>query len=179
MKISANKFVSLAFDLNVGEGDDRELMDQMTVENPMNFIYGMGMMPEAFENHIKGLQPGDTFSITLTPEEGYGEAEEYQELPKDIFEVEGKFDTERIFEGAVLPMMDSQGTRYQGLVIEIKDDMVVMDFNHPLAGETLHFDGSIVDVHEPTAEEIAALTTGGCGDGCSSDGCGGGCGGCH
>lgn len=52
-----------------------------------------------------------------------------------------------------------------------------MDFNHPLAGETLHFNGEVIDVHEPTAEEIAALTApaGGCGCGCGCDDCGSGC----
>ena len=70
------------------------------------------------------------------------------------------------------------------------EDVVVMDFNHPLAGETLHFNGEVIDVHEPTAEEIAALTApaGGCGCGCDDcgSGCGDhnheggcGCGGCH
>ena len=175
MKISANKFVSLTFDLNVGEGDDRELMDQATSDNPMNFIYGTGMMLESFEDHLKSLQPGDTFSFTLTPEEGYGEAEEYQELPREIFEVEGKFDDERVVEGAVLTLMDSSGNRFEGMVVEIKDDVIVMDFNHPLAGETLHFNGSILDVHDPTAEEIAGLTA----QGCSPENCGGGCSGCH
>ena len=174
MKISANKFVSLTFDLHVGEGDERELMDQATSDNPMNFIYGTGMMLESFEDHLKSLQPGDSFSFTLTPEEGYGEADDYIELPKEMFEVEGKFDTELIVEGAVLPMMDRQGNRFQGIVIEIKDDGIVMDFNHPLAGETLHFSGSILDVHEPTAGEIAELTT----RGCSPESCGG-CSGCN
>ena len=51
-------------------------------------------------------------------------------------------------------MMDSNGNRMNGSVLEVKDDIVVMDFNHPLAGETLHFSGEVIDVHEPTAEEI-------------------------
>ena len=73
-------------------------------------------------------------------------------------------------------MMDSNGNRLNGSVLEVKDDVVVMDFNHPLAGETLHFSGEVIDVHEPTAEEIAALSApaGGCGCGC--DDCGSDCG---
>ena len=113
------------------------------------------------------------------------------DLPKNIFEVEGKFDSEIIKEGNTVPMMDSNGNRLNGSVLEVKDDVVVMDFNHPLAGETLHFSGEVIDVHEPTAEEIAALSapTGGCGcgcDDCGSDCCdhdhkdgGCGCGSCH
>jgi FKBP-type peptidyl-prolyl cis-trans isomerase SlyD len=56
-----------------------------------------------------------------------------------------------------------------GSVLEIKEEVVVMDFNHPLAGETLQFDGEVIDVHEPTPQEIAALSQeGGCGCGCDS-----------
>ena len=85
-------------------------------------------------------------------------------------------------EGNTIPMMDADGHRMNGSVLEVKKDVVVMDFNHPLAGETLHFKGEVVDVHEPTAEEIAAMTSSSCGGGC--EGCGGGCGdhecgGCH
>ena len=61
-----------------------------------------------------------------------------------------------IKEGNTVPMMDSNGNRMNGSVLEVKEDVVVMDFNHPLAGETLHFNGEVIDVHEPTAEEIAA-----------------------
>ena len=71
------------------------------------------------------------------------------DLPKNIFEVDGKFDAEMIKEGNTVPMMDSNGNRMNGSVLEVKDDIVVMDFNHPLAGETLHFSGEVIDVHEP------------------------------
>jgi FKBP-type peptidyl-prolyl cis-trans isomerase SlyD len=99
------------------------------------------------------------------------------DLPKSIFEIDGKFDAETIVEGNTIPMMDSNGNHVNGSVLEVKDDVVVMDFNHPLAGETLHFKGKVIDVHEPTAEEIAALTAPSCGCGC--EGCGGGCGDHH
>ena len=171
MKITDEKMVSLTYDLNVGEGEERELMERATVEQPLTFVFGMGMMLEAFEKNIKGLQKGDKFSFTLTPEEAYGMFEDSHvvELPKNIFEVDGKFDDERIFVDATVPMMDSNGNRMHGTVVEVTDDCVIMDFNHPLAGETLHFTGEVIDVHEPTAEEIAALTAGaGCGCGCDS-----------
>ena len=169
MKISEDKVVSLTYDLNVGEGNERELMEKATVEKPLTFMFGMGMMLEAFEANVEGLQKGDKFSFSLTPEEAYGMFEESHvvELPKNIFEIDGKFDDERIVVDATIPMMDSNGNRLQGTVVEIADNCVVMDFNHPLAGETLHFAGEIIDVHEPTAEEIAALTQG-CDCSCSS-----------
>ena len=168
MKISNDKFVSLRYDLNVGEGDDRELMEQATAEQPLSFVFGMGMMLDTFEKNIYGLSTGEKFSFTLKPEEAYGEYFEDREikLPKSMFEIDGKFDSERVFEGQMLPMMDTEGNRLTGSVMEVTDSEVLMDFNHPLAGETLHFEGEVLDVHEPTAEEIAAFSSG-CGGGCS------------
>ena len=170
MKISTNKFVSASYDLNVGEGDERELMERATAETPLQFVFGLGMMLPAFEDQLNGLAVGDKFQFTLSPENAYGEFQEENvvELPKNIFEVEGKFDDEFITEGATVPMMDSNGQRMNGSVLEVKEEVVVMDFNHPLAGETLHFNGEVLDVHEATAEEIAAITGGGCGCGCDS-----------
>ena len=178
MKITANKFVAVTYDLNVGEGEERELMERATAETPLKFIFGTGAMLPAFEDALKGLEVGDKFNFSITPADAYGEyvEEHVLDLPKNIFEVDGKFDSEMIKEGNTVPMMDSNGNRMNGSVLEVKEDVVVMDFNHPLAGETLHFNGEVIDVHEPTAEEIAALTApaGGCGCGC--DDCGSGCG---
>lgn len=178
MKISANKFVAVTYDLYVGEGEERELMEKATREVPLKFIYGTGSMIQAFEDALMGLESGAAFDFTITQENAYGEYNEdyVLDLPKNIFEVDGKFDSEMIQEGNTVPMMDSNGNRMNGSVLEVRDDVVVMDFNHPLAGETLHFKGEVIDVHEPTAEEIAAMTApaGGCGCGCDS--CGGGCG---
>ena len=162
MKISEDKFVALTYDLTVEteQEGERELMERATKEHPLSFIFGMGMMLEAFEKNIEGLIAGDKFSFSLSPEEAYGEyiQENVTELPKKIFEVDGKFDEEKVGEGMTLPMMDTQGNRLMGSVLEVKPDVVVMDFNHPLAGETLYFDGSVIDVHEVTPQEIAEMT---------------------
>jgi FKBP-type peptidyl-prolyl cis-trans isomerase SlyD len=173
MKISENKFVTLTYDLNVGEGEERELMEQATAEKPLEFIFGTNSMLEAFEKQIEGLTQGDTFSFQLTPEEAYGDFDESKiiELPKNIFEIDGKIDDQVLFEGNTVPMMDSSGNRLTGSVMTIAEDVVTMDFNHPLAGETMHFAGSVTGVREASAEEIAALFSGG-GCGCGSGGCG-------
>ncbi|MBF6627918.1 MAG: peptidylprolyl isomerase [Proteiniphilum sp.] len=173
MKISENKYVTLSYDLNVGEGEERELMEQATAEKPLEFIFGTNSMLEAFEKQIEGLGQGDTFSFQLTPEEAYGDYDESKiiELPKNIFEIDGKIDDQVLFEGNTVPMMDSSGNRLTGSVMSIAEDVVTMDFNHPLAGETMHFEGSVTAVREASAEEIAALFSGG-GCGCGSGGCG-------
>ena len=178
MKISDNKYVTLTYDLNVGEGDERELMEQATAERPLEFIFGTNSMLEAFEKQIEGLSEGDTFSFRLTPDEAYGDYDEEKvlDLPKSIFEIDGKIDENVLFEGNTVPMMDSSGNRLTGSVVEVGEKMVTMDFNHPLAGELMHFAGTVTGVREASAEEIAALFSGG-GCGCGSGGCStGGCG---
>ena len=175
MKISKNKFVSVTYDLNVGNDNERELMESATKEHPLQFIFDTGAMLPAFEENIKDLEAGSKFVFSLAPDQGYGTYMEERviELPKSIFFDNGKFDEEYIVEGVTLPMMNADGDRMNGSVLEIKENVVVMDFNHPLAGETLHFSGEIIDVHNPTEEEIAAINqvmSGGCG--CSCDECG-------
>ena len=130
MKITANKYVAVIYDLNVGEGEERELMEKATREVPLKFIYGTGMMIPAFEDALAGLEPGSTFDFTITPENAYGEYNEDHvlDLPKSIFEVDGKFDAEMVKEGSTIPMMDADGNRMNGSVLEVKDDVVVMDF---------------------------------------------------
>lgn len=191
MKIDTNKYVSLSYDLTVGEENEQELMEQATAEQPLQFIFGTNTMLPAFEKNLDGLSEGDNFDFTLTSEEGYGDYDEANiiELPKNIFEVDGKIDEEMLFEGNTLPMMDSNGNRLMGCVVSVGESDVTMDFNHPLAGETLHFKGNVLSVREASAEEIAQLFSndgcgGSCGSGCgcgdsedeTGGGCGGGCG---
>lgn len=202
MKISTNKFVALSYDLTVGEGEERELMEKATAETPLEFIFGTDSMLQAFEKNIDGLAEGDSFDFTLTSEEAYGEYDDDHvvDLPRNIFEQDGVLNEEVIFEGNTVPMMDTNGNRLNGSVVEVKEDVIKMDFNHPLAGETLNFSGKVLTVRESTPEEIAALFAPqgggcgcgsgcGCGDGeedscgCGSEketagGCGSGCG-CH
>jgi FKBP-type peptidyl-prolyl cis-trans isomerase SlyD len=174
MNITTNKFVSVTYDLNVGEGDERELMERATQQHPLRFIFGIGSMLPAFEERLNGLAAGETFQFTLAPEDAYGEyiEENLVELPKKLFEVDGHFDGEYVKEGNTVPMMNSDGQQLNGSVLEVKDNTVLMDFNHPLAGETLHFDGRIVEVHDATVEEIAELSAPGGGCGCDCEDCG-------
>ncbi len=93
-------------------------------------------------------------------------------LPRDIFEVDGKFDPEVIKKGAVLPMMTQDGFRINGVVVDVTDTDVVMDFNHPLAGKDVRFKGKITVVRDATPEELKPQSGCGCGEGC---GCGDSC----
>ena len=105
MRVSKNKFVTVTYDLHVGDADDRTLMESATPEQPLKFIYGIGAMLEAFEKNLSGLEPGDRFEFSLTPEQAYGQRieENVVDLPKSVFMVDGVFDSERVKEGATLP----------------------------------------------------------------------------
>jgi FKBP-type peptidyl-prolyl cis-trans isomerase SlyD len=171
MAITKNKMVSLTYDLRI-EGAEGELIEQATTERPLTFIYGTGTMLPKFEALLEGLEEGSNFDINLPCEDAYGQLDENAvvDLPKHLFLVEGQFDDEIIKVGNTVPMMSSSGQRMNGLVLEITDENVRMDFNHPLAGEDLFFKGNILEVREATDEEIAATLGGGCG--CGSGGCG-------
>ncbi|MEL7586357.1 MAG: FKBP-type peptidyl-prolyl cis-trans isomerase [Prolixibacteraceae bacterium] len=170
MAITKNKMVSLTYDLRV-DGMNGELIEQATAEKPLTFVYGAGMMLPKFESLLEGLEEGRSFEINLDCNDAYGETDENAivDLPKHIFIIDGKFDDEIIRVGNTVPMMSTNGQRMNGLVLEITDDNVKMDFNHPLAGEDLYFKGEILEVRDASDEEIAATMSGGCGCGGSCD----------
>jgi FKBP-type peptidyl-prolyl cis-trans isomerase SlyD len=106
---------------------------------------------------LEGLQAGDPFSFGMTSGESYGEHtdEAIIELDKSIFEVDGMIDEELVTVGNQITMQDNEGNPLDGIVLEITDDKVIMDFNHPLAGLDLFFSGEILDVREASSDEIA------------------------
>ena len=189
--IKEDKFVALTYDLFVPDDEEKgeELMESAGKEQPLKFVFGKGMMLTSFEEKLKGLKVGDKFDFVLPAAEAYGEYvdDHVMDLPKNIFEVNGKFDSELVSEGNVVPMMDADGNKHNAMVMEVKAESVSLDFNHPLAGEDLHFMGEVVEVREATDADLGSCG-GGCGDcgcgcdsseesaGASSDGCGCGCG---
>ncbi|WP_294617149.1 FKBP-type peptidyl-prolyl cis-trans isomerase [uncultured Bacteroides sp.] len=186
METVENKYITLAYKLYTIENGEKEFTEEAPAEHPFQFISGLGLTLEAFENQVKDLQKGDKFDFTIKAEEAYGEYDDDHviDLPKNIFEIEGKFDNERVVEGAVIPLMTSEGQRINGSVVEVKDDVVVMDMNHPLAGCDLNFVGEITENRPATNDELADMArmmsgggcNGGCGGGCDCGDCGSGCG---
>ena len=178
MKITNNAVVNAEYELFVdGDNGELELMEKATHENPLNFIFGVGMMLPKFEQNLRNLESGESFDFSISSEDAYGEYDDEAviELDRQVFEVDGKLDEEMVFEGNVVPLMDSDGNRLQAQVVSVTATHVTVDLNHPLAGENLHFKGKVLDVREASEEELNALFGGGCG--CGSGGCGsGGCG---
>ncbi|OWP62208.1 peptidylprolyl isomerase [Hymenobacter amundsenii] len=155
-QISPNKVVTITYDLSVtDENQEKVLVESTDTEAPMVFLFGQSGLPEEFERQLDGKNAGDAFSFSLTPEQAYGEYDEQAvvEIPKNVFEIDGQLDAEMLQVGNFLPMADNQGHHMQGKVLEIGDSAVKMDFNHPLAGMIMHFDGTVAEVREATAEE--------------------------
>lgn len=177
MIIEKEKMVSVVYELKYDDAD-AQLIEKVEKDNPLTFLYGTGSMLEYFEKNLVGLSTGDAFDFRLSADEAYGQVTEQAvvEVPMQAFEVDGKVDETLVKLGNTIPMMDSYGNKLHGIVLEISDTAVKMDFNHPLAGEGLHFKGKVIEVREPREDELAHS----CGTGCSTDSCGSGgcCGGC-
>lgn len=174
-----NKYIAVAYKLYTAEEGDNELVEEATVDNPFQFISGFGVTLEAFENQVKELEKGADFDFLLSKDEAYGDYEDARvlDLNRDMFCINGHFDHEHIYKDAIVPLQNEDGNRFFGRVLEITDDNVKMDLNHPLAGQTLHFKGIVIENREASIDEIQAminrLSGEGCGCGCD---CGCGCG---
>ncbi|MBQ6072751.1 MAG: peptidylprolyl isomerase [Bacteroidales bacterium] len=177
MTIQDEKVVSLSYTLLV----DGEVKDSAAEENPLEFIYGLGYLLPKFEEYLLGKEVGDTFEFVLSPEEGYGvyDNQAVIDLPKHIFEIDGKIQEQLLIPGQVIPMMNQAGGVIPGKVVEVSADSVKMDFNHDLAGKELHFTGKVTAIRDATEKELTDGLHGeraakGCSGNCSS--CGSGCG---
>lgn len=175
-----NKYVTVAYELYTDNDKGiHELVEKAPIEHPFQFISGLGIALDSFENKILALTEGEAFDFVLKVDEAYGpyEQDHVIELPKETFAINGRFDKDMVYPGAVLPLVNADGMRFQGLVLELKDNTVIIDLNHPLAGKDLHFKGQVVTMRDATNEEIQALINH---EGCNCGGdCEGGCGGHH
>ncbi len=153
MKIDNKQVVSLTYDLYITEEDEKKHVESATTDKPLVFLYGVGMMLPKFEEHLKGLTTGDNYAFSLAAADAYGEYDEaaIANLPKEMFTQQGG-DIPEI--GAILPLQDNQGNQFQGRVVSIAEDAVLVDLNHPMAGHELHFNGTIQDVRPATQEEL-------------------------
>lgn len=161
MKIENQKVATLIYDMFVsGEDGKEEVMEQATLERPLIYCHGEGMMLPAFEAAMLGKDVDDTFDFVITPDQAYGDYDEkgVMTLDKKLFyNGDDEFDAERVYEGAIVPMTTTDNQIINAQVVEITDDQVTIDLNHPLAGETLHFVGKVIDVRDVTPGELKAL----------------------
>ena len=156
MKINKDKLVRVHYRLYRGESSD-DLVEETYAGEPMEYIQGLGLLLPAFEAELLGKEVGDAFDFVIPVDDAYGRVNPdlQMTLPRDTFFVDGEFDEEMVHPGAILPMLTSDGQQVEGEVIDVWDEGVDMDFNHPLAGETLHFVGEVIEVRDPSPEDLS------------------------
>lgn len=132
--------------------DDGEIADTTQGGMPLRFLSGSGQLLPAFEDALIGLTAGDETQITLSPADGYGEYDEeaFEEVPIDQFPTDHELEL-----GMAIGVQDQSGEIFEATVAEIREDTVVLDYNHSLAGETLHFSIKVLDARPATEEELA------------------------
>lgn len=184
MKIENQKVVKAIYEMYVdGEEGKEEMIEKATIKTPLVYCQGEGMMLPKFEEALAGLEEGDKFDFRIACEDAYGEYDEagLMELNKHMFyNVDGEFDSDRVYVGNIIPMKTIDGQIINAQVVKVSPVKVTIDLNHPLAGENLHFIGEIVEVRDADPAELEAIRHHGCG-GCHGhcDGnCDGGCNNC-
>ena len=149
--------VSVHYELKVEKDGQLVTADKSNPSQPLVYIQGAGMLLPDFESNLAGKTTGDKVDFKVSAEKGYGvrNEEEIVKIPIESFkDKDGNVDTSTVKLGNVLPMMDDQGNQFQGIVCDITDESVVMDFNHPMAGKELNFSVTVVDVRPATKEEL-------------------------
>jgi FKBP-type peptidyl-prolyl cis-trans isomerase SlyD len=178
MKIEKNKMVSLIYELRESDQEGR-IIEALDENKPLTFLYGTGRLLPVFESNINSLRSGDQFQFALNAEMAYGDKREDMivNVPIAVFQTDGVLNEEICQVGNDVPMMDSDGNPLNGIINEISETYVKMDFNHPMAGQDLYFSGKIIEVREPTDLELsgASHSCSGCGSGHEQSDCSGGC----
>lgn len=156
MVIETNKVVSVHYTLTEGTAEG-QLVESTNGGEPLVFIFGAGMMIPDFERNLAGMKVGDKFAFGIAAANAYGEydANALVEVPKTIFEDNGKIPDGLLEVGNMLPLQDQDGNRLNGMVAWVGLDKVKLDFNHPMAGVDLFFTGHVEALRDAEAEELA------------------------
>lgn len=147
-RVKQDVVVSLQYKLWL---DDGTLLEESEADEPLVYLHGHNNIIPGLERELTGLLVGDHKKVVVRPSDAYGEYD-----PENVDEVDRK-DLPSNFEpqeGMLLSVQDEDGHEFYAQIVEVSDDTVVLDFNHPMAGETLHFDVTVTGVREPTPEEL-------------------------
>jgi FKBP-type peptidyl-prolyl cis-trans isomerase SlyD len=147
MKVAANKVVSIDYTLTNAQG---QVMDRSAAGAPMAYLQGHQNIIPGLESALEGQSVGDTLKVTIEPADAYGERDESlrQAVPRTMFE-----DADNVQVGMQFQTLTEQGEQIV-TVTHMDSEHVTVDGNHPLAGETLTFDVTVVDVRDASREEL-------------------------
>lgn len=137
--------VSIEYTLRLGDPEAGEVYDTNVGGQPMVYTQGGGQIVRGLERALEGMAVGERKQVVVSPADGYGEVNplHLSEIPKELIPP----DARKV--GTALQTAPRHGQRIQMTVKEIKQDTIVMDLNHPLAGKTLYFDVKVVGLHDP------------------------------
>jgi FKBP-type peptidyl-prolyl cis-trans isomerase SlyD len=160
--IQDKSFVEIDYVLTLDSGQE---MDRSAPEQPLGFIFGARQIVPGLEKQLEGMKVGESAKFVVEATEGYGPRDEsmVRDIPRKNFPEDMNVEIGMVFQ-AQTPVGPTHLR-----VVEVSDETVKGDFNHPLAGERLHFDVKVVGVRQATEQELAALSS--CGTGCSPGGC--------
>ncbi|MBN1584031.1 MAG: peptidylprolyl isomerase [Anaerolineae bacterium] len=149
LTVKDDLIVSLDYTLHLDGG---QLVDSSSDGEPLEFLHGRGAIIPGLEQALYGMAVGEEKNVVVAPADGYGkrDPEALQVVPRHAFPPDLELEV-----GRMLHMRDSSTRQvFQTIVREIRPDDVLLDFNHPLAGETLHFHVQIAGVRAATGEEL-------------------------
>ena len=155
MIIEKNTVVTVHYKLQRDDAKG-DLIEQTHGTQPLVFLYGAGQMIPEFERQLAGKKKGDALSFGIDHKDAYGvvQDEAVVPIPKTSFMVDGKLAEEYLEVGKTIPMSDQSGRQLMGKVLEVQENAVVVDFNHPMAGVDLYFSVDVEDVRAATTSEI-------------------------
>jgi FKBP-type peptidyl-prolyl cis-trans isomerase SlyD len=149
-QVGPDTYVTLAYVLY---GEDGDVLDSTDEEEPLSYLHGYGQIVGGLERRLEGMVRGDVRSVTVPAAEAYGEyhREAVLEVDKADFP-----DPASIVVGDEYVAESDDGEMMPMTVIEVNDDNCIVDTNHPLAGETLRYEVTVLDVRPATDSEIQA-----------------------
>ncbi|MFQ5963980.1 MAG: peptidylprolyl isomerase [Candidatus Scalinduaceae bacterium] len=145
LTVSSGKEVSIEYTLKL---EDNAVIDTNVGSKAFSYVHGSNQIIPGLQKALEGMKVGDSKQVTVKPEEGYGNVNQEaisevnkEQIPQDALKI-----------GVQIQGQDASGRVVHALVVEIKENTVVLDFNHPLAGKTLYFDVKVLNIREePTS----------------------------
>lgn len=155
MIVEEQNVITITYELRDG-GPEGELLERMDIHYPFIFLFGTGKLLPAFEEQLFGLTANDSFEFTLKPEQAYGPVEPGNiiDVPQKAFQIDGEVPPNMLVEGNYVALTDDQGETHHGKILSFDEEKAKVDFNHAMAGKTLHFKGAIIHIRKATVDEL-------------------------
>ncbi|HZI06769.1 MAG TPA: peptidylprolyl isomerase [Archangium sp.] len=148
MQIAKDSVVSIDYRLHLGDG---KIIDESEPGDPLVYLHGYEEIVPGLEKALEGKKAGESLKVEVAPQDGYGEYDPdgVEEVPREDFPPDMELEA-----GGIVSATDEDGDDVEFLVKEVRPKTVVIDFNDPMAGKTLHFEVTVREVRAATQEEL-------------------------